>query len=71
MDFFNLSNLHLCIAILISCINAVVMYFLSRKFLHVIQLGGYKISAYQNYLKDTKGEYIGRLAILSFLSIVS
>ena len=69
MDFFNGSNLHLLIAIVLSCINAVTMCFVASKFLQVIQLSGYKINGYKAYLKESKGAYIGRLFVLSFLSI--
>ncbi len=69
MDFFNGSNLHLIIAVVLSCINAVIMCFIGSKFLQVIQLSGYKINGFRAYLKESKGSYIGRLAVLSFLSI--
>ena len=69
MDFFNGSNLHLIIAVVLACINAVIMCFVASKLLQVIQLSGYKINGYRAYLKESKGAYIGRLFILSFLSI--
>lgn len=69
MEFFQGNNLHLLIAIILSCINAVMMCFLSSKLLQAIQLSGYKINGYRVYLKESKANYVGRLAILCFLSI--
>ena len=69
MDFFNGNNIHLIIAVVLSAVNGAIMCFLSSKFLHVIQLSGYKINGYRAWLKETKAAYVGRLTILSFLSI--
>ena len=69
MEFFNGNNLHLFIAIIISAINGGLMCFAGAKFLQVIQLSGYKIKGYRAWLKDSKAQYIGRLAILCFLSV--
>ncbi len=69
MGFFDGNNLHLIIAVVLSAINGVVMCFLSARFLHVIQLSGYKINGYRAWLKETKASYVGRLAMLSFLSV--
>ena len=69
MEFFNYNNIHLHIAIILSVVNGVLMCFAGSKLLQIIQLSGYKISGYRAWLKDTKVKYIGRLAILSFLSI--
>lgn len=67
--FFDWNNIHLPIAIILSAVNAVLLCFLATKLLHIIQLSGYKISGFRAWLKDTKVKYIGRLAILSFLSL--
>ncbi len=69
MGFFDGNNLHLIIAVVLSAINGVIMCFLSARFLHVIQLSGYKINGYRAWLKETKASYVGRLTMLSFLSI--
>ena len=69
MEFFNWNNIHLSIGIVLSVVNAVLMCFAGYKFLQIIQLSGYKISGFRAWLKDTKVKYVGRLAILSFLSL--
>ena len=69
MDFFDWSNIHLPIAIVLSAVNAGLLCFVGSKLLHIIQLSGYKISGYRAWLKDTKVKYISRLAMLSFLSL--
>ncbi len=70
MDFFSASNLHLYIAIILSCVNGVLMCLLASKFLHVIQLSGYRIVGYRAYLKETKWSYVARLVILCFMSLL-
>ncbi len=68
-DFFNLSNIHFIISIFISIINAVLLIFIARKFLQILQISGYKIRGYQIWLGDTKAKYISRIALLCFLSL--
>ena len=68
MDFFIATNLHLYIGIVLSCVNGVLMCLLASKFLHVIQLSGYKIVGYRAYLKETKWSYVTRLVVLCFMS---
>ena len=68
MDFFRATNLHLYIGIVLSCVNGVLMCLLASKFLHVIQLSGYKIVGYRAYLKETKWSYVTRLVVLCFMS---
>lgn len=70
MNFLNATNLHLYIGIVLSCVNGVIMCLLSSKFLHVIQLSGYKIGGYRAYLKEAKSSYIGRLVVLCFMSLL-
>ena len=69
MEFFNGNNLHLLIAVVLSAINGVLLCFIGSKFFQVIQLGGYKISSYKSWLKETKAAYITRIIILCFLSV--
>ncbi|MBO5884493.1 MAG: UDP-N-acetylmuramoyl-tripeptide--D-alanyl-D-alanine ligase [Clostridia bacterium] len=69
MEFFNGNNLHLSIAIVLSAINAVMMCFIGSKFLQVIQLSGYKIKGFRAWLQDTKAKYVGRIVMLTFLSL--
>ena len=70
MDFFSATNLHLYIGIILSCVNGVLMCLLASKFLHVIQLSGYKIVGYRAYLKETKWSYVARLLVLCFMSVL-
>ena len=70
MEFFNGSNLHLIIAVILSAINGVLLCFIGYKFLQVIQLSGYKINGYRAWLKETKAKFVGRVCVLSFLSIL-
>ena len=52
----------------ISVLNGIVMLFTGYKFLQIIQLSGYKLKGYWQWLKDTKGAYWWRLVSLSLLS---
>ena len=69
MEFFENIGIHFYIAIALAIINGALMCMVGYKFLQVLQLGGYKMSAYVEWVKDTKGKYISRVAFLSFLSI--
>lgn len=69
MDFFDWSNPHLYIAMILSVINAVLLCFEGYKFLQIIQLSGYHLRGYFDWLKDTRGKYVVRLLSLSLLSL--
>lgn len=69
MPFFDPSNPNLYVAIALSVINGVMLCFCGYKFLHVLQLSGYKIQGYKVWLKDTHAKYVGRIAMLSFMSL--
>ena len=69
MNFFNPSNPNLYIAIALSLVNGVMLCFCGYKFLHVLQLSGYKIQGYRVWLKDTHAKYVGRIAMLSLMSL--
>lgn len=56
------------LVIAVSVTNAVLMTFAGYKFLQVVQLSSYKMRGYFKWIKDTKGEWWGRLIALSFLS---
>lgn len=71
MEFFSKLSIDLVITIALSCINGVLLCFLSGKLLHVLQLGGYKVKELNAYLKETKFKYVGRLIMLCFLSVAS
>lgn len=67
LDF---QNPHLYINFTLSILNAVMLCFVAYKFFQTIQLGGYRIRGYFNWLSTTKGNYLLRLFMLSFLSIM-
>lgn len=54
--------------LVISVVNGIIMLFVGYKFLQIIQLSGYKLKGYFEWLRATKYKYVGRLVVLSFLS---
>lgn len=68
MDLFKWNNPDLYFLIGLSLANAVMMCFLSYKFLQIIQLSSYKINNYGTWLKDTKAKWVSRMTMLAFLS---
>lgn len=71
MPFFDPSNPNLYVAIALSVINGVMLCFCGYKFLHVLQLSGYKIQGYKVWLKDTHAKYVARIALLSIMSLAA
>lgn len=69
MAFFDWSNPHLWVAMILSIINAMLLCFEGYKFLQIIQLSGYHLRGYFDWLKDTRGKYVVRLLSLSLLSL--
>lgn len=69
MPFFDPSNPNLYVAIALSVVNGVMLCFCGYKFLHVLQLSGYKIQGYKVWLKDTHAKYVARIALLSLMSL--
>lgn len=69
MPFFSTANPNLYIAIALSVINGVLLCFCGYKFLHILQLSGYKMQGYKVWLKDTHAKYILRIAMLSLMSL--
>lgn len=67
-NIFDTSNPDLYFLIVLTILNSVALCFLSTKFLQIIQLTDYNISHYGTWLKDTKAKWVGRIALLSFLS---
>lgn len=67
-DFFDLSNYHLVIAVIMSAINGVLLCFLGSKFFQIMQLSGYHTKGYLDWLKTSGGIYVGRLAMITVLS---
>lgn len=68
MSFFNPANPNLYVSIALSVVNGVMLCFCGYKFLHILQLSGYKIQGYKVWLKDTHAKYVGRIALLAFMS---
>ena len=68
MSFLAADNIHLYITIILSLLNGVLMCFASYKYFQIIQLSGYKLKGYFNWLKDTKWNYALRMVLLSLLS---
>ena len=67
-EFFDFSNWHFYIALILSVINAGVLCLMGYKFLQVIQLSGYHSRGYFEWLKGSGGVYVGRLAMVAVLS---
>src|SRR5574344_847852 len=68
MDLFSWSNPDLYFLIVLSILNAVMLCFLSYKFMQIIQLSNYNVGHFGTWLKDTKAKWVSRVTILSFLS---
>lgn len=68
-EFFDFSNWHFYIAIILSAVNALILCFEGYKFLQVIQLSGYHTRGYFDWLKGSGGAYVGRLAMVVVLSL--
>ena len=71
MEFFVLSNIHLYIGLVISIINAGLMCFEGYKLMQVIQISGYHLRGYFDWLKDTRAKHVVRLAMLTLLSTMA
>ena len=71
MDILNFSNPNFYILVGLSFINMIFMCFVSHKFLHIMQLSGYRVNKYWSWVKDTKAKWISRIAMLSLLSFIA
>ena len=69
MTFFSVSNIHIYIAVGLSIVNAILMWFVAYKFFQILQLSNYRTKEYFTWIKDTKGRYISRLFMLTILSL--
>ena len=69
MNLIDATNPHFYIAIVLSLVNATILCLCSYKFFQSIQLAGYRVAGYFYWLKDTRGKYVSRLFMLSFLSL--
>lgn len=68
MKVFDFSNPDLYFLIALTVLNAIVLCFLSNKFLQIIQISDYRLVPYGKWLKDTKAKWFGRIVLLAFLS---
>lgn len=71
MAVLDLTNVNFYILIVVSVLNTALLCFVCTKLFQIMQLAGYKIKSYGAWLKDTKIKFIGRLIMLSFLSLIS
>ena len=71
MGIFDLSNPNFYILVVLSIVNSATLCFVATKLFQIIQLSGYKLGGYWAWLKDTKIKFVGRLIMLSFLSLIS
>lgn len=68
MNFIDATNIHMYVAIAISVVNAILMWYVGYKFFQILQLSNYKTKPYFNWIKDTKGKYMSRVSMLSILT---
>lgn len=59
------------LTIVLSAVNAVIIMFMATKILQMLQLSNYKIKGVNEWLKQCKFNYWGRLAMVSVLSCAS
>lgn len=71
IDFFDFTNWHFYIAIILSVINAGVLCLEGYKFMQIIQLSGYHMKGYFDWLQNTRAKYFLRLLMLVLLSAAS
>ena len=70
MSIFDFSNPDLYFLFVLSLVNAVMLCFLSYKFMQIIQIEEYKVSHYNIWLRDTKAKWVSRILMLSILSFL-
>ena len=68
IEFFDVSNWHLYIAIILSIVNGIIMCFMGYKFMQVIQLSGYHSRGYFEWLGGVGSWQLGRMGVVAFLS---
>lgn len=65
-----LSGAPLIFSIVVSVLNAVLLFFASMKFLLVLQLCGYKAKRYFKWLKNPQTPYLSRLMLLCLMGFL-
>jgi len=68
IEFFDVANWHLYIAIIISIVNGFILCFMGYKFMQVIQLSGYHSRGYFDWLGGVGSGHLGRMGVVAFLS---
>ncbi len=68
IDFFDFTNFHFFIGIFLSVVNAVILCLEGYKFMQIIQLSGYHIRGYFDWLQNTRAKYVVRIFMLVLLS---
>lgn len=68
IDFFDFTNYHFYIGIALAVVNAVLLCLEGYKFMQIIQLSGYHIRGYFDWLQNTRAKYFVRILMLVLLS---
>ncbi len=71
IDFFDFSNGHFYIAIILSMVNAGILCLEGYKFMQIIQLSGYHMRGYFDWLRNTRAKYFIRILALVTLSVAA
>ncbi len=71
IDFFDFNSGHFYIAVILSFLNAMLLCFEGYKFMQIIQLNGYHLTGYFNWLKNTREKYFIRIIMLVLLSVAA
>ena len=65
---FDITSLEFYFALVLSIINAFLLTMVSYKFFQILQVSNYHLTAYFNWLKNSKGKFLSRICMLCFLS---
>ena len=68
IDFFNFDSGHFYVAVVLSFLNAMLLCFEGYKFMQIIQLNGYHLTGYFDWLKNTREKYFSRIIMLVLFS---
>ncbi len=68
LNFWDFSNGHFFIAIVLALCNAVLLCVESKKFMQISQLNGYHLHGYMSWLTNTRGKYFLRVLMVVVLS---
>lgn len=68
---FSFLGFNIYITLAVCLINVILMCFLASKLMQMFQLSSYKNSGYFIWLKENKSKYVGKIIMLTFLSMIS